>query len=462
MSATTLVETVETTGAGGVSPLPFLFLVVLLVLNAFFAASEIAVVSLKDVRVRRMAGQGHKAARLLVKLLDDPGRFLATIQVGITLAGFLASAFAADYFAEPLMAWYGRQAWSAIPAQTMRPVAVVGITLVLSFVTLVCGELVPKRIAMRHSEGVALRVARPIAFVARLARPFIWLLNATTNTIVRQFGIDPHDNARNVSEEEIRMLVDLGREKGVIEATEKEMIENVFEFNNKNASDIMVHRSDIVALPLDATPGVCQEVLKQCGFSRLPVYQQTIDDVVGILNARDFLLRCLDDPAPELRPLLRPALFVPETIRADALFRDMQRDKQSMAIVLDEYGGTAGLLSVEDLLEEIVGELYDEYDRVDEQPDCERLDEQTWRMRGSMALEDVCEHLQRNLPRDDHNTLGGLIFGAMGLMPDVGATLDLPEFGLALTIESMDGRRVGNVLVRNTAAAATPPPEDAG
>jgi putative hemolysin len=432
---------------GGI-PFALLFLLLLVSCNAFFAASEIAIISLNDTKLRRMAEQGHPKAKLLTRFLDEPGRFLATIQVGITLAGFLASAFAADSFGERIAAWFTRQPWCTLSSAAIQPAAVVGITMILSFMTLVFGELVPKRVAMRHSEAVALRAARTLTLVSRFMRPFVWLLNASTNRIVRLFGIDPLDNAKSVSEEEIRMMVDLGREKGVIAAAEKEMIENVFEFNNKSASDIMVHRRDIVALPIDVAPEDCRRVLRECGFSRLPVYSGTIDDVVGVLNVRDYFIKSMDDDDPALGPLLRQPVFVPETIRADVLFRDMQRRKQSLAIVLDEYGGTAGLVSLEDLLEEIVGDIYDEYDEEEQQGEWEKIDDNTYRVRGATSLSDVSELLAVDLPEDDYHTLGGMIFGRLSVIPSVGTILKLPEFGLLMTVEKMDGRRVASVLVR--------------
>ncbi len=452
--AAAVAEPPGSTGSG--FPFPLLILAVLVCCNAFFAASEIAIISLNDTKIRRMAEAGHARASLLIRFLDEPGRFLATIQVGVTLAGFLASAFAADSFGERIALWFTAQSWCTLAPATVQAAAVVCITLILAFVTLVLGELVPKRIAMRHSEAVAFRVARPLRWVARIARPFVWLLNATTNRIVRIFGMDPLDNSKTVSEEEIRMLVDLGREKGVIEAAEKEMIENVFEFNNKTASDIMVHRRDIVALPLDASPEDCRRVLRECGFSRLPIYSGSIDDVVGILNVRDYFIQSMEDDDPALGPLLRQPVFVPETIRADVLFRDMQRRKQSLAIVLDEYGGTAGLVSLEDLLEEIVGDIYDEYDEEEQQGEWEKLDEHTYRIRGATSLEDVSELLAVDLPEEDYHTLGGMIFGRLSVIPSEGTILKLPEYGLLMTVEKMDGRRVASVVVRRVRGREKP------
>ncbi len=445
----------EPLGSAGISSPAALFVVaVLICLSSFFSASEVAVISLNDTKLRRLAEQGDPRAGMVVRFLNDPSHFLAIIQVGNTLSGFMASALISNTVGQRLSALLAT--WLNVPQTTVLPFAVIGLTIVLSYVIMVLGELVPRRIALRHSEQIALRCARLLVWASVVAKPFIWLLNITTNRIVRLFGIDPFDNSKSVSEEEIRMMVDLGRERGVIEAAEKEMIENVFEFNNKSAEDIMVHRRDIVALPLDVTPEDCQRVLRECGFSRLPVYSGTIDDVVGILNVRDYFIKSLDDDDPALGPLLREPVFVPETIQADVLFRDMQRRKQSLAIVLDEYGGTAGLVSLEDLLEEIVGDIYDEYDDEEEEGEWEQLDERTYRIQGATSLGDVAELLDVDLPDEDYHTLGGMIFGRLSVIPSEGSLLRLPEFGLLMTVERMDGRRVGSVIVRRMRSRTEP------
>jgi len=451
----------EPPGSAGISSPTALFVVaVLICLSSFFSASEVAVISLNDTKLRRLAEQGNARANMVVRFLNDPSHFLAIIQVGNTLSGFMASALISNAVGQHLATWLAQ--WFDIPKATVLPFTVIGLTIVLSYVIMVLGELVPRRIAMRHAEEIALRFARPLTWAGVIAKPFIWLLNLTTNRIVRLFGIDPFDNSKSVSEEEIRMMVDLGRERGVIEAAEKEMIENVFEFNNKSAADIMVHRRDIVALPIDVTPEECQRILRESGFSRLPVYNGTIDDVVGILNVRDYFIKSLDDDNdPALGPLLREPVFVPETIQADVLFRDMQRRKQSLAIVLDEYGGTAGLVSLEDLLEEIVGDIYDEYDDEEEQGEWEQIDERTYRIQGSTSLGDVAELLNVDLPEEDYHTLGGMIFGRLSVIPSEGTLLRLPEFGLLMTVEKMDGRRVGSVIVRRmrSRTESSSPPE---
>ena len=432
---------------GGILPSLF-FLGALIAVNAFFAASEIAVISLNDAKIRKMAEQGDGKAKMRVRFLDEPGRFLATIQVGITLAGFLASAFAADTFAEHIVSAF--RSWG-VTSTAVRPAAVFLITVILSFASLVLGELVPKRIAMQHSELVSMRSARILAGVARVMRPFVWLLTAATNSIVRLLGLNPQEKTRTVSEEEIRMMVDVGREKGVIEADEKEMINNVFDFNNKTASDLMVHRKDIEAIDIDAPRAEIENTLKTSVFSRLPVYKETIDDVVGILNVRDYFIKSLDEDSPDIQSILRRPFCVFESVRADVLLKDMQRSKQSIAVVLDEYGGTSGIITLEDLLEEIVGDIYDEYDEVEEPSEWEKLDDGSYRIRGATSIQDVSELLAMDLPVGDYHTLGGMIFGRLGVIPSSGSVLKLPEAGLLFTVEKMDGRRVDSVLVRRVA-----------
>ena len=304
--------------------------------NAFFAASEIAIISLNDAKVRRDADQGDKTAKVLRKFIDEPGRFLATIQVGVTLAGFLASAFAAVTFARPAAVWVSAQTWCHFSVSTVESLMTIGVTVLLAFLTLIFGELVPKRIAMQHSKGLAKFVSKPLTVIASVTHPFVSLLNFVTNKILVLFGIDTTHVRGHISEEEIRMMVDIGGENGSIEPQEKEMIENVFEFNNTTAAEIMVHRTDIVALSININDADCREKIRKCGLSRIPVYQDTIDDIQGILNTRDYLIKALDDQHPRVADLLRKPFFVPETIRTDILFRQMQKNKQSIAIVLDD------------------------------------------------------------------------------------------------------------------------------
>ncbi|MCL1857020.1 MAG: hemolysin family protein [Kiritimatiellaeota bacterium] len=427
--------------------LSVIFIITLVLLGGFFSASEFAIIALNDAKVRKMAEEGNHRARRLLRFMDNPGRFLATIQVGNTLTGFFASALTASVFAGRVSAWVLR-VFPKSPESAVHSTVMISLTILLAFFSLVFGELVPKRIAMKYSEPISMHCAGILLWISSIARPFVWLLNATSGRLLRLIGIDPDEHSKEVSEEEIRMMVDIGEEKGAIDAAEKEMIENVFEFNNKTAADIMIHRRDIMALSLDSTHDECLAMLRECRFSRLPVYSGTIDDIVGILHVRDYFIKTLDDATPSLGPLLRPPVFVPETIRTDILFRDLQRRKQSMAIVLDEHGGTSGLVALEDLLEEIVGEIHSEYDAEEPTGEWERLDEHSYRIRGGTPVGDVAQLLNVTFPENDYHTLGGLIFGTHRIIPAPGTILKLPDLGLLMTVEKMDGRRVDSVIVR--------------
>ena len=426
---------------------PILFQLILILLNAFFAATEIAVLSLNDAKLRHQAENGDKTAVTLLKLAENPNRFLSTIQVGITLAGFLGSAFAAENFASRL-AQVILNAGAAINPALLNSLCIVLITLVLSYFTLVLGELVPKRVAMQNPEKYARKVYRVLQVCSTLFKPVVWLLSASTNGILRLIGIDPNAEPEEVTEEEIRMMVDMGGESGAIEENEKEMIENIFEFNNHSAEDVMTHRTDVSSIWVGESSEEILKTIRETGLSRFPVYDEDMDDIIGTLSTREFLLnQQAETPAP-LRELIRPAYFVPETVQADALFRDMQMKKIHMAIVVDEYGGMSGIVTMEDLLEEIVGNIYDEFDPQAE-AEIARVDEDTWRISGTAPLEDVAEALQVELPlEEDYDTLGGLIFSQFTLIPQDGSTPEVDVAGLHIQVEKIEDHRVESALVR--------------
>ena len=335
---------------------------VLILVNAFFAATEIALLSVNENRLEKSAEEGDRRAGKLLETVRKPDSFLSAIQIGITLAGFLGSAFAAENFAGRLVAWLVDGLHVAVPADTLEAVSVVLITLVLSYFTLVLGELVPKRVAMHAPDKVARLALGVISALEKALRPAIWLMSKSTNAVLRLMRIDPNREADEVTEEEIRMMVDIGEEKGAIEPAEKEMIENVFEFNNTTAGDVMTHRMDVKSIQADADGDDIIALIAQTGLSRFPVYRDDMDDIIGVLNTRDYLLNLHLARPRSLQELLREAYFVPESVRADVLFRDMQQRKIHLAIVVDEYGGTSGVVTMEDLLEEIVGNIYDEFD----------------------------------------------------------------------------------------------------
>lgn len=438
---------------GSLLLLQLLFLGFLILLNAFFASSEVALISLKPATVRRLGTEGGRRGRRLADLVGNSGRFLATVQVGVTFAGFMASAFAADTFSEPVTDWLYGWGFQFFSKKILGGVIMVAITILLSYISLVFGELVPKQLGLRYAEAVALNVAGPIDFIARVTAPFVWFLNASVNFVLRLFGVTP-GNSQEVTEEEIRMMVDIGEENGAIESDEKRMIENVFEFNNTTAAEVMTHRTEMVALDIEAPPEEVEKVLMSCGFSRVPVYREDIDEIIGFLHFREYLsAKVQGNSAPDIRKLLKPVYLAPETMRANILFRNMQSKKFGMAIILDEFGGTSGLVTIEDLLEEIVGSLYDEYDEAD--IEIEQLGEGEWRIDGSMRLDEISRRLNLALPEEEYDTIGGLVFGMLNEVPTVGATVELPVSGISIRVESVEERRVDKVILQYT-----PPQEE--
>jgi putative hemolysin len=414
---------------------------ILILLNAFFSSTEIAVISLDENRVRRSAESGDKKSGQLLRLIEKPANFLSTIQVGITLAGFLASAFAAERFAGRLAQWFISIGLN-MSFDTLNTFSVILITIVLSYFMLVLGELLPKRIAMSNPDKVARFASGIIVGLAVLMRPVVWFLSKSTNGLLKLFGINPDDVGGEVTEEGIRLMVDIGEEKGAIETAEREMIENIFEFNNMNAVDAMTHRTDVTAIWVDEPIENIFKLIEESGLSRFPVYDEDIDDVIGILNARDFLLNERRDPPKELRDILRPAYFVPESVRTDVLFRDMQMKKVHLAVVVDEYGGTSGIVTMEDLLEEIVGNIYDEFDPNTEQ-DFVQLDDNLWRVAGSFELERLEEELGVDISdEDEYDTLGGLVFSQLNAIPEDGSHPEVKTCGLYIYVEELTDRRV--------------------
>ena len=422
---------------------------ILILLNAFFAAAELAVLSLNENVVRRQAEDGDKKAALLLRIVQNPTKFLSTIQIGITLAGFLGAAYAADNFASRITSWLvDGLGFTALPEEAVHSVSVILITVALSFLTLIFGELVPKRVALQKADQVARMAGGVIRILSVVMSPFIALLTICTNGVLRLMGVDPNADEDEVSEEGIRMMVDIGEEQGAIERDEKEMIENVFEFNDTVAGDVMVHRTDMVLLWAEDTDEEIVKTIEESGLSRFPLCGEDADDVLGILSSRDYFLNSRR-PAPKpIRELLRPAYFVPESVRADALFRDMQSKKIHMAIVVDEYGGTSGLLTMEDLLEEIVGNIYDEFDPQEDQ-EIIALEPGVWRVSGAAELDDVAAALGVEFPEDEESdTLSGLVFDQLPVLPEDGESqVEVDAHGLHIRVESIADRRVDWALV---------------
>ena len=415
-----------------------ILLVILIFINAFFAASEIAFISLNDLKVEKEAKEGSKKAIKIRKMLKNPSEFLATIQIGITLAGFLSSAFASETFADHLAPLLN--SWIPyLSVETWKVIAVVLITIILSYFTLVFGELVPKRLAMKNSEKIAYGTIGVISFISKVTRPFVKLLTFSTNTISKMFGVNQEEE-ETVTEEEIRMMVDVGQQKGAIEDNEKEFINNVFEFNDKTVSEVMVHRTDIRAIDGDLSINeAIQELSENCRNSRIPVYEEDIDSIIGIISVRDLLFSSKNKNT-KIKNICRDVYTVPETKALDELFREMQKSKNQMAIVIDEHGGTAGLITMEDILEELVGDIYDEYDNVEKK--YEKIDENTYMLKGDLNLYEVEKILDVDIKEEYADTLSGHLLEYLGRIPKEKEKATVQIENVIYTIEKIKDNKI--------------------
>lgn len=436
-------------------PQQLLLQAILILINAFFAMTEIAVISLNPGKLRMLAEEGDKTAPRLLKLVEEPSGFLSTIQIAITLSGFLGAAFAGDAFAESLTAWL-LGLGVGLPASVLNTVSLVAVTVVLSYFTLVFGELVPKRIAMQKPLQAARFTCGVVMAIAAVLRPVVWLLSVSTNGLLRLLRLPTQPEEESVTEEEIRMMVDLGQAKGTIQREEGEWIDNVFDFGESMARDLMTHAGDVTAFPVSAEDGEILQAIRRTGLSRYPVYDGDLNHVLGILNARVFLLdRAGAHPRP-LRELLQSACFVPDTLNAAALLRDMQSRKVHIAVVIDEYGDTAGIITMEDLLEEIVGSIYDEFDPA-EPAEIEAVGPGVWKVSGGADIEEVAETLGVDLPEDrEFDTLGGLVFSQLHTIPRNGPVPDVEAWGLHVHVDQVDGFRIVSATVRKCGS----PPEN--
>ncbi|CAN5770601.1 hemolysin family protein [soil metagenome] len=415
---------------------------VLILINGLFAAAEIALVTIRRSRVQQLMDEGHRGARRVHRLVSRPGRFLAVIQLGITFVGFLAAAFAGARIVGTLeLALEG----TPIVGAQAGLVALLSVTLVITIITIILGELVPKSLALAHAERLALIVARPIELIGRIFAPVVWFLTTATGAITRLFGVTEAQQER-LSAEELMIMIERGGEQGIIEAEEQQMIGAVLELGEQRVHEVMVPRIDIKSVQASASMDEFVETIVREGHSRIPVYEESIDNIIGILYAKDLLPYLARGETPPITSILRTPLFVPESITIDDLLHNFQRRKVHIAIVLDEYGGTAGLVTIEDLIEEIVGEIQDEYDV--EEPMIEAISESEARIDGRASVDDLAEHFDIQLNGADseqYDTVGGLVYHEIGGVPSVGDTVEVDS--LSLTVESTDGRRVGKVLV---------------
>ena len=415
-----------------------LILLILILLNAYFAASEIAFISLNDTKIEKQAKEGNKKAKQIEKMLKNPSKFLATIQIGITLAGFLSSAFASDTFAN-ILAPTLNNIFPIISIEVFKKISIILITIILSFFTLVFGELVPKRLAMKYYEKIAYSTIGVIRVIAIITAPFVKILTIVTNFISKIFGISESEE-EIVTEEELKMMIDEGEEKGTIEEDEKEMIHNIFEFNDITVSEVMTHRIDVYAVDINSN---IEDILKELGeykYSRIPVYEEEIDDIKGILFIKDLIKYVNSKKSIKIKNIMREAYFVSENKPINELFKDLQKNKKQMAIVIDEYGGTAGVVTMEDLLEEIVGNIFDEYDEIEKE--YEKIDDNTFLLSGSISINELKKILKIEIPEGDYDTLSGYLLEKLGRVPEDNEKPTIETKQVVYKIEEYEEKRI--------------------
>ncbi len=415
--------------------------------NAFFAATEIAILSINETKMTIRAEEGDKKAAAILKIANSPDNFLGTIQIGVSLTTLFFGIYASEAFSAPITNFLINNLNLGIAQGTLRIVVIILLTLLLSFFMMVLGELVPKRIAMEKAEVLSGIVVHPIQFVSVLATPFVKIISAVTGGILKILGVESNASNDDVTEEELRLLVSEG---GLIEEKEKEYIDNIFEFNDKTAEDICTHRKDIISLPVDADNDLIIKTCINAKYSRIPVYKDSIDDIVGILYIRDLFYYIFQDgnigKEINLTELLRKPYFVPSSKSGDELFEEMQKAKVHLAIVVDEYGGTAGIVSMEDLIEEIMGNILDEYDE-EEAQEIEDIDESTFRILGSTPLSEIAEKFKIRLPIDDYETLSGFIISQIGHIPENDEKPEITFENLSIKVNEVLNKRIQSVII---------------
>jgi putative hemolysin len=407
-------------------------------LNAFFAMAEMSLISVRRTRIKQLVEEGNARARTVLTLLERPTNFMATAQIGLTVVGFMASAFAAINIAEPV----------AHMLHISRLAAVVGVTILLSFFTLVFGEIAPKSLAMQHAERLALSFGGIVRLLSMVALPAVKLVSFLSDLIVRPFGVHVRFTNPILTEEELKMLVEAGEEGGVIEEGERDMIHSIFDFTDTVARQVMVPRTDMDAAPVTSTLDELLDVITNSGHSRIPIYEDNVDNIIGVVHAKDLLpvLR-QDKHLFEIQAVMREAYFIPETKDVGELLAEFKRGHVQMAIVRDEYGGTAGLVTVEDLLEEIVGEIRDEYDI--EEPLIDVIDVNHAIVSARMGVDDLNEQMDMDIPEDEeYETIGGFVFDQFGRQPDEGEVISWGN--LDFVVHSLEGGRLHRIEVIRT------------
>lgn len=419
-----------------------MLIVILTLVNAFFASAEMAIVSLNKNKLKLMAEEGNKKAKLLIKLIEEPTRFLSTIQVGITLSGFFSSASAATGLSKHLS-----QVLTNLNVPYSEQIALVSITIVLSYITLVFGELFPKRIALQKSEAIAMFSVMPVYYVSKVALPFIKLLSFSTNILVKITGIDRNGLEEKVSKEEIKSLVEVGQEHGVINETEKEMINSIFEFDDKVAREVMTPRTEVSLIDINQPVTQFIDKLLDEKYSRIPVYDDDIDNIIGVLYMKDFIVeaRVSGFENVDIKSILHQPYFVHEGKNIDKLFKELQSSKNHMAILIDEYGGFSGIVTIEDLIEEVMGNIEDEYD--DDEPEITQIDTNTYLVNGLLSLDELNDHLHLDLESEDYDTLGGFLISALGHIPKKNEQKTIEYGNVIFKIEEVKEKRIEKVRI---------------
>lgn len=421
------------------------FQIILIMLNAVFACAEIAVISMNDTKLSKLVSAGDKRAIRLTKLTARPAKFLATIQVAITLSGFLGSAFAAENFSGKIVNWLVGLGVKLDPG-VLDTLAVVFITLILSYFTLVFGELVPKQVAMRKAEKIALGISGPIRGISVLFAPIVGLLTISTNGVLRLMGIDPNAVQEEAGEEEIRMMVDVGNEKGTIDDEERDFIENVFEFDNLTIEEIITHRTDVTMLDTNDSVEVWDSIINNTSYTYYPICDGTPDEIVGVLNTKLYF-RLLDKSRESImKNAVSPAYFVPETLKADTLFRNMKKEGEHFAVVLDEYGGVSGIVTIKNLIEELVGDLRENEVENGETETAIQIEESVWQADGGIMLDELSELVGKNFTSEEYDTLNGLIFHTLGEAPETGDEMEIP--GALITVTEVQNHLVKTAILK--------------
>ena len=424
-----------------------LFQLFLIFLNAIFACTEIAVISMNDNKLKKMADDGHKRAKCLLSLTNQPAKFLATIQVGITLAGFLGSAFAADNFSDKIVSFLIDMGIT-VSAQKLDVFSVIFITIILSYTTLILGELAPKRIAMQHTERIALIMAYPIFIIAKIFSPIVWFLTFSTNMVLKLFLIKDSDKKNSITEEEIRMLIDIGTQNGTINSQEKKLIHNVFEFDDKLVSEVLTHRMHVKFLNIDDSLSVWENKIFKTNRSIYPIYKNNRNNIIGTIKFKDFFKYKNLKKEDLIKKIMNPVQFVPEAQHIDELFKSMQKTRNHFAVTVDEYGAVTGIVTISDLLEELVGTLNDDVSAPNEIPLIQEITENEWIVQGETPIEKIEKLLKLKFPIEDYDTVGGFILSSLTTIPPTLKNIKVQFENIYFEVLNANGHKIESILIK--------------